>query len=127
MSVSVVLRCRSVLRMLASVQAILHRASVGLKPLHLSQTHNLGTKGRQRAGRCLNEVSALEEIIHAQRRGKARSPTSRQDVVGPGEVVAKRLGRQMPQENSTSMMNIFEPRARVFDRQFQVFRSDGVG
>src|SRR5712692_5560230 len=55
------------LRSAVSVQAILHRAGVGLKPLHLGQTHDLGTESRQRASRCLNEVGALEEIVYAQR------------------------------------------------------------
>src|SRR5215470_10922046 len=98
MSVSVVLRCSSALRpflaMHASVETILHRAGVSLKPLHCGQADNLGTKLGESPWRGLNDTHPLEEIIDTQWGRETRGSASGQDMVRSGDVVAKRFGRQ---------------------------------
>ena len=71
-----------------------HRAAVRVEAFDVGEPHDVGRVRRAaRRGVVLDDRRALEEVVDAERRGVARGAARRQHVVGPGEVVARGLGR----------------------------------
>src|SRR6266849_9646427 len=73
------------------------------------------TRNRDHAG-------AFLEIVHAQRRRKARAAGGRQHVVRSGAVVAYRLGAEMADEDCACVMYLGDPILRFGDRQLEMLR-----
>ncbi len=64
---------------------------------------------------------ALEEIEHRQAGGKARRARGRQHMVGPGDVIAHRLGRVTAEEDGAGMAHARQQRLGIGDGEFEMF------
>ncbi len=78
-------------------------------------------------GADLDDAGALDEVVHPQRRGEPGRARSGQDMVGPGAVVAERLGGVGAEKQRASVLERGHILMRVLRGNLQVFRRDTVG
>src|ERR1700675_4158509 len=89
---------------------------------------------RQRRRQAAERLSALPrncdyagaflEIIHTQRRRKARAARGRQHVVRSGAIVAHRLGAEMADEDCAGVMYLADQVLRFGDGELEMLRGN---
>src|SRR5258708_38902524 len=80
-----------------------------------------------RARRGLDHTGARDEVVRAQRRGKARRTACGQHVIGTGEVVAERRGAKLAHEYRAGRAYPPNPSRRVPEIEFEMLGRDPVG
>src|SRR5207247_8857474 len=83
-----------------------------LEALQAREAYPPRPEPRHRPWPGLDDARPLDEVVDPERRGEARRPARRQDVVRPGQVVAERLGRVLPEEDCPRVPYAREPAPR---------------
>src|SRR3546814_15953682 len=81
------------------LQSVLNAERVGGKPLGRRERDRGRTDGRQSVRVKREEAGALHEVGDRQPARKARAAAGGQDMVGPGDITADRLGRLATEED----------------------------
>src|SRR5579885_2233668 len=80
-------------------QPQLDRPRMALETFQPGKARNRGSEFFNCTGRSLDRAGAGEEVVRAERRGKARRAGGRQDVIGSRQVIAERRGTQLAYEH----------------------------
>jgi len=73
-----------------------------------------------------DDRAALKEIENSEARGKSRAAGSWQDVVGPGDVVADRLGSVAAEEHCSGVVHPVGEYIGIIERKLEVLGGDPV-
>src|SRR5512138_1835814 len=95
-------RFTSALRLIAEFRA----PRVRDEPFAARERRRDRTEGARRGGGEPEQRRALLEVVHAERRREARRASRRQHVIGPGAVVAERLGGVVAHEDRTGVPDL---------------------
>src|SRR5579864_1219445 len=100
---------------------------VRAQPLHLRQPDARLAQELEVAAVEAQHAGALQERVHAERRGESRGARGRQGVVGAGRVVAERHRREGAHENRPRVLDLRGQAPRVRRDDQQVLRREVVG
>src|SRR3546814_14562523 len=95
------------------LQSVLNAERVGGKPLGRRERDRGRTDGRQSVRVKREEAGALHEVGDRQPARKARAAAGGQDMVGPGDIIADRLGRLATEEDRPGKLGRASWRERV--------------
>ena len=99
---------------------------MGIQPLGLGQGHGGGRDGGKTFPVATDQGSAFQKVEHAQARGEPGAACRRQNVVGPGHVVADGLRREPAEEYGTGIAYGGRQGFRLFHRKLQVLGRDAI-
>src|SRR5262249_41413516 len=89
-----------------------------------------GSDPAQRPRACArnrDDTRAFLKIVHAERRGEARTSGGRQNVVRAGAIIADRLGAVVPDKNGSGIPDTREKGLGVGDSKLEMLGRDAVG
>ena len=111
------------LRGLISSKAHLHGSGVGFEAFGAGQCRDGRRQLRQRAAVELLDRDHLDVVGGGESSAQAGHAVGREDVVGPGGVVARGFGAVRADENAAGVADL---REQFFVVNAQVFRGEGV-
>src|SRR5271167_707075 len=77
-----------------------------VESLGLGETDRRGGKGGEARRVAADERGSLDKVEDAETRGKPRAARGRQHMVGPGDVVADRLGRPAAEKDRAGVTHL---------------------
>ena len=99
---------------------------MGVQTLALGKVRNAGRNGFQRVPGVVDEAGLLDEIVHAQRAGKACGAAGGQGVVGARKVIAQRLRHVAAQEDAARIADLVQHAEGILHAHFKVLRCNDV-
>ena len=99
---------------------------MGVQTLALGKVCNAGRNGFQRVPGVVDEAGLLDEIVHAQRAGKACGAAGGQGVVGACKVIAQRFRHVAAKEDAARVADLVQHPEGVLHADLQVLRRDDV-